>query len=56
LKAAAAGENYEHTEMYPGFAKIAEEEGFSEVAAVFRAIAVAEKQPEKRYLKSLIPI
>jgi len=50
LKAAAAGENYEHTEMYPGFAKIAEEEGFSEVAAVFRAIAVAEKQHEKRYL------
>ena len=51
LKAAAAGENYEHTEMYPGFAKIAEEEGFSNVAAVFRAIAVAEKQHEKRYLE-----
>jgi rubrerythrin len=50
LKAAAAGENYEHTEMYPGFAKIAEEEGFSNVAVVFRAIAVAEKQHEKRYL------
>jgi rubrerythrin len=50
LKAAAAGENYEHTEMYPGFAKIAEEEGFSNIADVFRAIAVAEKQHEKRYL------
>ena len=50
LRAAAAGENYEHTEMYPGFAKVAEEEGFSEVAAVYRAISVAEKQHEKRYL------
>jgi rubrerythrin len=50
LKAAAAGENYEHTEMYPGFAKIAEEEGFSDIALVFHAIAVAEKQHEKRYL------
>ncbi|MEM3445512.1 MAG: rubrerythrin family protein [Thermoplasmata archaeon] len=50
LKAAAAGENYEHTKMYPEFAKIAEEEGFPEIAAVFRAIAVAEKQHEKRYL------
>ena len=39
LKEAAAGENYEHTEMYPGFAKIAEEEGFSKIAVVFRAIA-----------------
>jgi len=50
LKAAAAGENYEHTEMYPGFAKIAEEEGFVNIAEIFRAIAVAEKQHEKRYL------
>ena len=50
LKASAAGENYEHTEMYPGFAKIAEEEGFGNIADVFRAIAVAEKQHEKRYL------
>jgi len=50
LKAAAAGENYEHTEMYPGFAKIAEEEGFTKIADVFHAIAVAEKQHEKRYL------
>ena len=50
LKAAAAGENYEHTTMYPGFAKIADEEGFCEIAAVFRSIAKAEKQHEKRYL------
>ncbi len=50
LKASAAGENFEHTEMYPGFAKTAEEEGFSAIAAVFRSIAVAEKQHEKRYL------
>ena len=50
LKAAAAGENFEHTELYPGFGKVAEEEGFKEVAAAFRAISVAEKQHEKRYL------
>jgi len=53
LKAAAAGENYEYTEMYPEFARIAEEEGFSDIAAVFRAIAVAEKEHEKRYLSLL---
>ena len=50
LKESAAGENYEWTDMYPGFAKVAEEEGFDEIAAIFRAIAVAEKQHEKRYL------
>ncbi len=49
LKAAAAGENYEYTEMYPGFAKIAQEEGFGEIAEVFSNIAIAEKQHEKRY-------
>jgi len=49
LKASAAGENYEHTEMYPEFAKIAEEEGFNDIAIVFRNIAIAEKQHEKRY-------
>jgi len=49
LKASAAGENYEYTEMYPEFAKVAEEEGFGEIAEVFRNIAVAEKQHEKRY-------
>ncbi|NQT19072.1 MAG: rubrerythrin family protein [Planctomycetes bacterium] len=50
LKAAAAGENYEWTDMYPGFAKVAREEGFDEIAGQFEAIAVAEKQHEKRYL------
>jgi len=50
LKAAAAGENYEHTKMYPEFADIAEQEGFKEIAKVFRHVAVAEKQHEKRYL------
>lgn len=50
LKAAAEGENYEHTTMYPEFAKIADEEGFPEVASAMRAIAAAEKQHEKRYL------
>ena len=49
LKAAAAGENYEWTEMYPGFAKLAREEGFEGIAAVFEAISVAERQHEKRY-------
>jgi rubrerythrin len=49
LKASAAGENYEYTEMYPSFAKIAREEGFNEVADAMEAIAVAEKQHEKRY-------
>jgi len=53
LRAAAAGENYEHTKMYPEFARIAEEEGFHEIASVFRAIAVAERQHEKRYLALL---
>ncbi|HQG32082.1 MAG TPA: rubrerythrin family protein [Deltaproteobacteria bacterium] len=49
LKAAAAGENHEHTTMYPGFAKIAREEGFEAIAKVWEAISVAEKQHEKRY-------
>ena len=49
LKASAAGEHHEHTEMYPGFAKTAREEGFDDIAAVFESIAVAEKQHEKRY-------
>jgi rubrerythrin len=50
LKEAAAGENYEYTDMYPGFAKIAIEEGLEEIAEIFTAIAVAEKQHERRYL------
>ncbi len=49
LKAAADGENHEHTELYPSFAKVAREEGFEAVAFVFDAISVAEKQHEKRY-------
>ena len=49
LREAAGGENYEWTEMYPGFAKTAREEGFDEIADIFEAIAVAEKQHEKRY-------
>ena len=50
LKDSAAGENYEWTEMYPSFAKTARDEGFDKIADVFEAIAVAEKQHEKRYL------
>jgi rubrerythrin len=50
LKSAAAGENYEHTTMYPNFARIAEEEGFNQIAAVLRSIAMAERGHEKRYL------
>ena len=50
LKAGAAGEHYEWTEMYPGFAATAREEGFDEIAKVMEAIAVAEKQHERRYL------
>jgi rubrerythrin len=49
LAAAAAGERHEHTKLYPEFAKVAEEEGFPAVAAVFRAVMVAEKQHERRY-------
>ena len=50
LEAAAAGENYEHSTMYPEFAVTAREEGFDAIADVFTAIAVAEKQHEKRFL------
>ena len=50
LKASAGGENFEWTEMYPGFAEVAREEGFDSIAKVFESIAVAEKQHEKRYL------
>ena len=50
LKAAAAGEKYEYAEMYPGFAKVARAEGFADIAEIFMAIAVAERQHEKRYL------
>ena len=50
LKEAAGGENYEWTDMYPGFAKTAREEGFDDIADILESIAVAEKQHEKRYL------
>jgi len=50
LAEAAGGENYEYTVMYPTFAEKAKEEGFHEIADIFMAIAVAEKQHEKRYL------
>jgi rubrerythrin len=50
LTASAAGENHEHTIMYPEFAATAREEGFNDIATVFMAIAVAEKQHEKRFL------
>jgi rubrerythrin len=49
LQEAAAGENHEHTVMYPEFAKTAQEEGFNDIAGIFTAIAVAEMQHEKRY-------
>ena len=49
LTSAANGENYEWTDMYAGFAKTAEEEGFPELAAKFRLVAAIEKQHEERY-------
>ena len=50
LQAAAEGENYEHTDMYPGFARVAREEGFNAIAKLFEMVSVAEKQHEKRYV------
>ncbi len=49
LRSAAAGEEHEWTEMYPAFANIARKEGFEQIALVFEAIAIAEKQHGKRY-------
>ena len=49
LAAAAEGENYEWTDMYEGFARTADEEGFPELAAKFRAVAAIEKRHEERY-------
>lgn len=49
LKAAASGENYEWTDMYEGFAKTAEEEGFTDLAHKFRLVAAIEKRHEERY-------
>jgi rubrerythrin len=53
LKAAAMGENEEWSDLYPSFAKVAEEEGFKDVANAFKFIAKVEVQHEKRYLKLL---
>ena len=53
LKAAAAGENEEHTSLYIEFANIAEEEGFVKIADVFREVAEVEERHEKRFLKLL---
>ena len=53
LEEAANGENYEWTDMYPEFAKVADEEGFKEIAAKFRMVASIEKHHEERYKKLL---
>lgn len=53
LASAAAGENYEWTDMYEGFAKTAEKEGFKELADKFRLVAAIEKNHEKRYMALL---
>ncbi len=50
LKAAAGGEHYEWSTLYPGFAKVARQEGFEPVAQLFEAVCIAERQHEKRYL------
>jgi rubrerythrin len=51
LMESAAGERYEHTEMYPGFAGVARDEGFEAAAMIMESIAVAEQQHEKRYVE-----
>jgi len=51
LKAAAAGENEEHTKLYPAFADVADAEGFKDVAALFRMVAKVEVEHEMRFLK-----
>ena len=56
LKDAAAGENYEWTEMYAEFAKVAKEEGFDRIAALFEMVAKIEKDHEERYKKLLANI
>lgn len=53
LKASITGENYEHTEMYPEFAKVAEEDGLAKIAQRLRSIAKAEEHHEERYKKLL---
>jgi rubrerythrin len=56
LREAAAGENWEYTDMYPSFAETARREGFDEIAEVFSSIAIAEKHHEERYLGLLANI
>ena len=56
LKDAAEGENYEWTEMYAEFAKVAKEEGFDHIAALFEMVAKIEKEHEERYKKLLVNI
>jgi len=56
LKASIAGENFEHTKMYPEFADVAEKEGFPEIATRLRAIANAEAHHEERYKKLLAEV
>ena len=56
LKDAAAGENYEWTEMYAEFAKVAKEEGFDHIASLFEMVAKIEKDHEERYKKLLANI
>jgi rubrerythrin len=56
LRDAAAGENYEWTDMYAGFAKTAREEGFTEIANLFEMVAEIEKEHEERYKKLLANI
>lgn len=56
LKAAAAGEHEEHADLYPKFANVAEEEGFDDIAYVFREIAEVEERHERRFLKLLANI
>ncbi|MBQ4543829.1 MAG: rubrerythrin family protein, partial [Clostridia bacterium] len=53
LKDAAAGENYEWTEMYKEFAEVADQEGFTQIAELFRGVAAIEKHHEERYLTLL---
>jgi rubrerythrin len=53
LKASIAGENYEYTEMYPGFADVAEEEGFKDIADRLRTIGQVEEHHEERFTKIL---
>jgi rubrerythrin len=53
LKAAAMGEHHEWSELYPGFAKTARDEGLEEAAKIWEAVSVSEKQHEKRYLDLL---